>query len=105
MQVLDVTEAHQGARNLLPALHVRKQVRAACERHCLRPFTLENPRSLVESAWRAELEERQPHHELSTFSFSGRDFGGRGTSFTALPSPPSHGGGTCSASGQLTFGK
>src|ERR1700676_5686852 len=44
-------------------------------------------------------------HERVTCSFSGRAFAARGTSFTAFPSPPSHGGGTRSASGQSISGK
>src|SRR5439155_25296678 len=91
-QGLDVTEAHERPRNLLPPFHVGQQVRAARERHGIGSLAVQNPRSFCERQRRAELEKWQPHHGASTFS--SRGFFRRGTSFTALPSPPSQGGGT-----------
>src|SRR5208282_6387638 len=104
-QAFDMPKANQGPRNLLPPLHVGEQVRAARKHHGTWAFAVENASGLLHGAWGAELEKRQPHHELSTFSFSGRGFGRRGASLVAWPSPPSHGGGTRSASGQGTSGK
>ena len=98
-------QAHQSRRDLLPALHVGKQIRSACKRHGVRSLAIQNARRFLDRAWRAEFEKWQPHHELSTFSFSVERLLVRGTSFTAFPSPPSHGGGTRSASGHSTCGK
>src|SRR5207249_10696072 len=100
-----VTEAQQRPRNLLPPFHVGKQVRAASERHGIGPLAVLNAPGFLERARRAKYENRQPHHEASTFSFSWRDFCRRGNSFTAWPLPPSHGGGTRKASGQWICGK
>src|SRR5260370_11005167 len=104
-QGFDVTEAHQRSRDLLAAFHVRQQVRAACERHGIGSLAIQNARGFFNRARRAKFKERQAHHGASTFSFSRRGFSRRGTSFIALPSPPSQGGGTRRASGQLTCGK
>src|SRR2546426_3262021 len=104
-QGLDVTQAHQRSRNLLAAFHVRQQVSAARERHRIGSLAVQNARGFLERAWRAEFKKRQAHHGASTFSFSRRGFSRRGTSFIALPSPRSQGGGTRRACGQLTCGK
>src|SRR5260370_18524240 len=103
-QPLNVTQAHQRPRNLLPPFHVRQQVRAAREGHRTSPLAVQNARGFFERARCSEFEKRQPHHGASTFSFSRRRFCRRASSFTALPSPPSHGGGTRSASAQFTGG-
>src|SRR5258707_10568503 len=93
-QGLDVTEAHQRSRNLLAAFHVRQQVRAARERHGIGSLAVQNARGFFNRARRTEFKKRQSHHGASTFSFSRRGFSRRGTSFFALPSPPSPRGGT-----------
>ena len=87
-QVFDVTEAHEGARDLLAALHVGEEIGAAGKWHGGGALAVEDVRGLFEGARGAEVEKGQAHHERVTCSLSGRDFAERGTSFTALPSPP-----------------
>src|SRR5689334_5215413 len=100
-----MAQAHQRTRNLLATLHVGQQVRAAGKGHRVSPLAVQNASCFFQGARRAKVEKWQAHHGARTFSFSPRCFSRRGTSFTALPSPPSHGGGTRSDSGQFTFGK
>ena len=88
------------ARRLLAALHVRQQIGAAGDEHARSaPSPASRSRRLGDGARRAIREARQPHHgapprDASRLGLSRL----RGFSLP-LPSPPSHGGGTCSGSG------
>jgi hypothetical protein len=103
-QAFDMAKADQRPRNLLSPLHVGEQVRAAREQHGVVPFAVEDTDGFVQRARGTKFEQRQPHHLAKTFSFSAGALARRGASLIARPSPPSHGGGTRSASGQGTSG-
>src|SRR5688572_10933538 len=81
-------------------LHVRQQVGSARDRQRVRAFRGKDLRRLADRLRGAVLEPRKPHHDPATpasaFFF--------GASLTALPSPPSHGGGTIIGSGYGTCG-
>lgn len=73
-QAFDEAEAHDRSGDQLAALHVGEQIGAAGERHGAGALAVENAGGFVQCARRTEFEKGQAHHELSTFSFSGRGF-------------------------------
>src|SRR5258706_14764614 len=94
-------ERHQHLRRLLPAFHVRQKIGAAGDQHGVRSFAGKDACRLGDRARRLVTEPREAHHGVTT------SFGclARAPGVTALPSPPSHGGGTIIGSGYGTSGK
>ena len=97
LERIDGRKRNEHLRRHLAALHVRKEIGAAGDQHRV-ALAREDARRLSHRLRRAILKPRQAHHAALTFSFV------RSWPLTALPSPPSHGGGTMTGSGYGTAG-
>src|SRR5262249_6069734 len=103
LQLGDLAQADERSRRLLPALYVRNELGSA------RPHQRvagAGGRKQVDrfgaAPRRNETEPWQSHHRCATaFSLLLLALSG---SFSAFPSPPSHGGGTCNVSGHSIAG-
>ena len=115
-QLRDAAQADHARRRLLAPLHVRIEVGAAGDDHRVAARARRGARRLVDRARREVLEPRQAHHD--GFGSSARRAARRAArrrprtpialarrSSIALPSPPSHGGGTTSGFGHAIAGK